>query len=151
MLADHRICVLSNDLFFCRRKRSFISIICPGASPRGGIRGNPVKIGSGPATVSSDDPHYGLGISPALPTPDPGSPATVHTMGRHGREDDLQARRPARVRPAASSTVKKAEVSVYMRIIKTVNPRPHSCGRGFFVRDAAVLWIWRTDRYFLRK
>jgi hypothetical protein len=126
MLADQRICVLKENLFFCKR-------ICPGTAPKGGIIGNPVKIGSGPATVSSDDPRYGLGKTlPTLPVSASGSPATVIKMGRHGRKDDLQARRPARIRPAVSSTVKKAEASVYMRIIKTFNPRPSLYGRGFF-------------------
>jgi hypothetical protein len=90
---------------------------------QGGIIGNPVRIGSGPATVSSDDPRYGLGkMLPEIPAS--GSQATVIKMGRRGRKDDLQARRPARMRPALSSTVKKAEVYVYVRIIKTFNPRP---------------------------
>ena len=59
-----------------------------------------MKIGSGPATVSSDDPRFGLGtVFPALFKPGSGLPATVMMMGRHGRKDDLQDRRPARVRP----------------------------------------------------
>ena len=118
MLALQRNSNFGKYLFFCKR-------ICLGAAPLGGTIGNPVRIGSGPATVSSDDPRYGLGMMmPALQAPGSESLATVVMMGRHGRKDDLQARRPARIRPALSSTVKKAEVSAYVRVIKTFNPRP---------------------------
>jgi hypothetical protein len=133
VLADQQICVSISDLFFCRRKRSLISIICPGTALWGGIIGNPVKIGSGPATVSSDDPLYGPGTRLTLVAmSSSGFPATVIMMGRHGRKEDLQVRRPARVRPALSSKAKKAEVSVSMRIINAFNPRPSFYGRGFF-------------------
>ena len=126
VLADRWICVSTSDLFFCKR-------ICPGTALWGGIIGNPVEIGSGPATVSSDDPLYGPGTRLTLVSMSgPGFPATVVMMGRHGRKEDLQARRPARVRPALSSKAKKAEISVSMRIINTFNPRPSFHGRGFF-------------------
>ncbi len=106
--------------------RFFYKSCCSGAAPSGGIIGNPVRIGSGPATVSSDDSLYGLGkLMPILQVPGSEMPATVVTMGRRGRRNELQARRPARISSALSSTVKKAEGVGLIRIIKTFNPRSY--------------------------
>jgi hypothetical protein len=69
-------------------------------------------------------------------------------MGRHGRKSDLQARRPARIRPAAASKAKRAEIYIDMRIINTFNPRPKFCGRGFLFwkRVVQTLLSIRRDR-----
>ena len=110
----------------CEKYRFFYKSCCLGTAPSGGTIGNPVKIGSGPATVSSDDSLYGLGkIIPVLQAPGSGMPATVVRMGRRGRKNELQARRPARISSALSSTVKKAESFGLVRIIKTFNPRSY--------------------------